>query len=295
MREEAVLFGTTRSLVGIITDPPAVEQGQSLPAIILLNAGIVHHVGPHRLYVKMARSLASLGFVVLRFDFSGVGDSPVRADTLPFAKSAVSETQEAMDVLTAARGTQHFMLSGICSGAMIALSTAYCDPRVVGVIPINPQRHEMEYEDREEVRSYVNHSNDVQRYWDYWKTALCTPKVWMKAITGKANYRMVMQWTIRTMASQRSKAVHKQLISSRAKQAVSALHTLTERDVRLLFVYSARDPGLDYFRVVLEKEMRTLMTSGKLRVEIIPQADHLFTLLGHQECFLQAICHWVAL
>ena len=259
MREEALLFGKTRSLVGIITDPPEAERGKHLPAIIFLNAGIIHHVGPHRLYVKMARSLAAMGFVVLRFDLSGFGDSPGRADNLPFEKSAISETQEAMDVLRAARGTEQFLLSGICSGAMISLSTAYCDPRVVGIIPINPQRHEINYvEDKETVRSYVNNYKDVHRYWDYWKTALYNSKLWLKAITGKANYSMMIQWTIRTMTSQISKATHKQIVLSRAKNASSALHALTERGVRLLLIYSARDPGLDYFRVVLSNEMHAL-------------------------------------
>ena len=99
-----------------------------------------------------------------------------------------------------------------------------------------------------------------------------------------------------TMALQiRSKATRKQIVSSRAKNAASDLHALTERGVRLLFVYSTRDSdlGLDYFRVVLGNETRTLVTGGKLRVEIIPQADHLFTLLWHQECLLHAMRNWV--
>jgi pimeloyl-ACP methyl ester carboxylesterase len=304
MREEALLFGKTRSLVGIITDPPEAERGKHLPAIILLNAGIIHHVGPHRLYVKMARSLAAMGFVVFRFDLSGVGDSTVRADNLPFEKSAVSETQEAMDVLSTARGTEHFLLSGICSGALIALTTAYCDPRVVGVIPINAPRHKIEYaEDEEEIRAYVINykinNKTIRIYWDYWKTVLFNSQVWLKAITGKANYPLVIQWTIsitRTMASQiRSKVIRKHIVSFRAKNVVSELHALTERGVRLLFVYSTRDSdlGLDYFRVVLGNEIRALIKGGKLHVEIIPQADHLFTLLRHQERLLQAICIWL--
>src|SRR5262249_24278052 len=155
-----------------------------------------HHVGPHRLYVKMARSLVAIGFVVLRFDLSGFGDSTVRADNLPFEKSAVSETQEAMDMLSATRGTEHFLLSGICSGALIALTTAYCDPRVVGVIPINAPRHTIEYAEAEEVRSYIIDYRAVRMYWADWKTALFNSKVWLKAITGKADYRMMIQWTL---------------------------------------------------------------------------------------------------
>jgi len=85
MREEAVLFGKTRSLVGIITDPHTVVNAHNHPAIVLLNAGVLHRVGPNRLYVKIARKLASAGFVVLRFDLSGIGDSKARRDNLPLS------------------------------------------------------------------------------------------------------------------------------------------------------------------------------------------------------------------
>ena len=74
--EEPVLLGKSGSLAGIITDPPAHAREASRPAVILLNAGLVHRVGPGRLYVRLSRRLAAHGFVVVRFDLSGIGDSP---------------------------------------------------------------------------------------------------------------------------------------------------------------------------------------------------------------------------
>src|SRR4030095_13226651 len=110
MREEILLLGKTKSLVGIITDPPEAKRSNELPGIILLNAGIIHRVGPNRIHVKIARTLAPMGFVVLRFDFSGIGDSKVRDDNLPFEESGVRETQETMDYLSATRGIKRFYL-----------------------------------------------------------------------------------------------------------------------------------------------------------------------------------------
>src|SRR5207245_9671853 len=144
MREEAVVFGETKSLVGILTDPPMRNGSRPKPAVILLNPGIVHRVAPGRIYVRMARALAAMGFVVLRFDFSGIGDSAVRHDNLPFDKSAVRETQAAMHFLEATRGISRFILLGGCSGARISLQTACCDTRVVGTFLINLQFTEVE-------------------------------------------------------------------------------------------------------------------------------------------------------
>src|SRR5438045_1954876 len=98
MREEAVLFGEFRSLVGIVTEPTTQHPHLARQAVILLNPGIVHRVGPGRIYVKIARALAKMGFVILRFDLSGIGDSAVRHDNLRFEKSAGRETHEAMMV-----------------------------------------------------------------------------------------------------------------------------------------------------------------------------------------------------
>lgn len=73
MREETCVFGSANPLVGIITHP---EIDVGLPTVILLNAGLIHRIGPNRVYVRLARHLAGLGFQVLRFDLSGIGDSP---------------------------------------------------------------------------------------------------------------------------------------------------------------------------------------------------------------------------
>ena len=140
MKEQAVLFGKDRSLVGVVTDPPEKKRGMDLPAVIFLNSGIVHRVGPNRIYVKMARHLSTMGFVVMRFDFSGIGDSQPRRDTLPFVKSAISEVQEAMGCLKEVRGVGHFVLIGGCSGARISFQAACQDARVVAAFLINYNR-----------------------------------------------------------------------------------------------------------------------------------------------------------
>ena len=56
-------------------------------------------------------------------------------------KSAVSETREVMDYLSATRSHQRFVLMGICSGAKASFKTACCDPRVIGAVLINAGGH----------------------------------------------------------------------------------------------------------------------------------------------------------
>jgi pimeloyl-ACP methyl ester carboxylesterase len=274
MREEALLFGKAKSLVGIITDPPPEQRSKGLPGILLLNAGIIHHVGPNRIHVKIARSMAALGFVVLRFDFSGIGDSKVRDDNLPFAESAVRETQEAMDYLSATRGVERFHLIGISSGAIVSYKAAGRDARVIGATLINPASY------GEELRTYAKSRR-------YWKNALADPKRWLKALTGKANYRIVGP-RLRSMFASRRGAL------SVANEIASDFRSLMDRRVDLRLVYSQGDLGLDCLDVILGKEARLLSTRGKLKLEVIPQADHTCTLLESQQRLVELVqdCAW---
>ena len=57
MSEEIITFGKTRALVGILHKPVGPAPRADLPAVLLLNAGLLHRVGPNRLYVKIARQL----------------------------------------------------------------------------------------------------------------------------------------------------------------------------------------------------------------------------------------------
>src|SRR5258708_37545034 len=187
MKEEVVLFGTRQSLVGIVTDPATVSAQRARTAVILLNAGIVHRVGPGRIYVKIARALAAMGFVVLRFDFSGIGDSTVRHDHLCFEKSAVAEAQEAMGDLNATRGGEHFIFLGGCSGAFASFETACCDARVVGAILINFQTP-----DNENAAAAPDLPIRKASYY-YWKSTLFNLKSLRKLLTGKTDYGQLIR------------------------------------------------------------------------------------------------------
>ena len=300
MREKVVSFGKRESLVGIIAEPAVTEQNRHLPAVILLNAGLIHRVGPHRLYVKIARTLASLGFVVLRFDFSGIGDSRAREDHLPFEQSGVNEVQEAMTYLTKVAGIEQFLLIGHCSGAHFSFMTACADSRVAAVVLMNPQGGGDEWiaydRNRKLARYYTNY---------YGKAALSDPRRWLKLLMGKADYRsiarnvfQVMIWNRISTLIFRFKKVslgHKDVsqIAEQTDGAARDLHLLVERGVRLLFVYSEGNSAMDYVRTVFGSDFDRLLTANKLTLEIIPQSDHLFTLLDNQKRLLEVLQGWI--
>jgi len=136
MREKTVNIGRPLPLVGVLCEPDSPDAQK--PVVLLLNSGVMHHIGSCRVSVKLARALANnAGLVSVRFDFSGIGDSEPRRGAPSFDLAAVEEVREVMDYLQKTRGVERFILYGLCSGAVIGMNTAVLDSRVIGVAQID--------------------------------------------------------------------------------------------------------------------------------------------------------------
>ena len=137
LQERALQLGPDGELIGILNSPgdPAVP---ARPVVLVLNAGVVHRVGPHRLHVVLARRLAGYGISSFRLDLSGIGDSRPVPGALSFRESAVTDLRLVMDQLKIETGATRFILFGLCSGADNALATAATDSRVVGLVLLDP-------------------------------------------------------------------------------------------------------------------------------------------------------------
>jgi pimeloyl-ACP methyl ester carboxylesterase len=276
MREEAAAFGRKNSLVGVVARPVAKHSGPQEVAVILLNAGILHRVGPGRIYVKIARELALLGFTSLRFDFSGIGDSKPRQDNLPFDKSSVDETQSAMTFLQAKCGTNAFILMGGCSGARVSFATAACDPRVTACILINFQ---VTPDDERDADAASNERKD-EHY--YLKFAFRNSQSWLKFFTGRADYRKLSG----VLASALRRRITPRKPGTEPPQWAifrDELRRVIDRGVKPIFVCSEGDTSLDELREAGGRELTQLCSQGKAELVVIPRSDHTFSSLADHE------------
>ena len=135
MTERVCCFGPDEGLAGVLTEPA--KGGNNAPAVLWLNAGLLHSAGPFGWYVTLARRMSEQGIASLRFDISGVGDSPPRADGRSKLQSGVADVVAAMDFLAREHGNRRFVLVGLCSGAILAQQVASSDDRVVGAVLID--------------------------------------------------------------------------------------------------------------------------------------------------------------
>ena len=280
MREKVRKFGPTRGLVGILTEPPP-EAPAGKPPVVFLNSGILHHTGASRLYVRLARRLAALGHPSFRFDFSGIGDSEARRDTLGAAESAVVETREAMDLLASRKGGgDRFVLIGLCSGADMAFKVAQVDERVVGLVQLDPFAYR------------------TPGYWvRHYGPKLVSPAAWRGMMERRLNrWRSARRPATTAGGEERLEYVapeYRRRFPPRETVA-EALQGLVGRGVQLLNIFSDGqgdhiNHGAQYARAFPEVPFQ-----DRLEVAYVRHAAHTFTELEDQERVLAVVEGWAA-
>ena len=158
LTEEPLQFGEGGRLFGILTAPCTPHNARELPVFVFLSAGLLHHVGPYRLHVRVARELAQMGFSSLRVDLAGMGDSPPRPG-LSYRQSISADFGEILSVLDSRLGCLPLVLAGLCTGADNATYLALKEPRVVGMVLLDPICYpDPGFGTREIVAKYTNPS-----------------------------------------------------------------------------------------------------------------------------------------
>lgn len=280
MIEQAIVMGGNQSLVGIVTEPEPPWNGS---AALVLNAGMVHRVGPSRLGVRLARQLAKEGYRVVRFDHSGVGDSWRQpGESRSWEDLLVSETREVMDGLADLYDVRKFIVVGLCSGAVTAFRTATVDERVSGIVMINAMGHSTDDDWNMRIRS---------RKWvsDYVTKSAVSIDSWKRALTGRIRYRRLYKVLTKRAAGW---LFEPKRIKEITNQTRSQFREVLGRGIRTLVVHSSADSSFDYFNTVVKPEVESLRGSGDFDYKIIDETDHTFTVLDKQRDLVDTIATW---
>jgi len=126
-------------LFAIETSPESPLGRTSSPTVLFFNSGNERHVGPNRLWVRLARQWAGYGVRSVRFDMSGLGESPARSGQEDHVIRAPEAFDDVEDVAAAVSGEDpsNVIFVGLCSGAYQALESGLLlSPR--GVCAVNP-------------------------------------------------------------------------------------------------------------------------------------------------------------
>lgn len=271
MTERAILIGRQHHMTGILCGPERGIPRAERPAVILLNAGLLHRIGPHRLYVDMARDLAALGFLTLRVDLCGIGDSPPRKDALTFADGAVADVRRAMDHLSRQHGVTSFILGGLCSGADNAFQTAVVDERVCGLILLDWYAYRTKL-------FYLRHYGPRIFRFQPWRNKLLRGLHRLGAQSGGPQRNDVDPYA--------REFPPREIVAAQ-------LDAMFRRGTHGLFIYTAGQSMFYNHRSQFPRMFGGVEFRGRARWDFFAESDHTFTLLQNRHQLRGIVVDWI--
>ncbi|MEQ9399186.1 MAG: hypothetical protein RJQ04_08430 [Longimicrobiales bacterium] len=269
--EHPVGFGDDGSLVGTVC-VPAHPSSADPPAVVFLNAGIIHRTGPNRVYVHMARTLAEMSVPSLRFDLSGIGDSAARGGegALSLRDQVAGDTDQALAFLRERWGLSRFVLLGLCSGADHALWLTGQRADVAGVVLLD-----------------LNMDRPPGYTFHHYRRRILKPSSWWNVLTGR---HPALRNALRRGGAGGDRPRFSTTLQR--SQAAAALHAAAERRAPVLAVFTG-DVEYQYnHRGQMRRLFRDVPLEGTLTELYRPSADHTFSLPTEQEWLLARVAEW---
>ncbi len=273
MRERAVRIGKPTPLTAIVSQPDSVDA--SAPAVVILNSGVMHHVGTCRMSVHIARTLAQAGYLSVRFDFSGIGDSETRRGSKPFEETAIEETAEVMNYLERKRGINRFVLYGLCSGADGSYEVAKVDSRVIGIIQIDPFCY-----------------RTPRWYFHHYGPRLLNPNVWMRF--AKRLFRLNKPASRGDQPDDEFVEMPSYIrVKPPREQVAEGLSKIVEAGTQIFAIFTGGQMQTLNYPGQFESSFSDVNFAGRLRVDYHFDATHILTGLSHQKQIPEDIVAWV--
>jgi hypothetical protein len=287
--ERLITFGEHGRLVGTLSVGVDRHHGGDLdirpahsaatdadrPALLLFNAGVIPRTGPHRLNVKLARRFARAGFVALRFDLSGQGDSRASTGTAGFERQAIEDLKQAMDATTAATGATRFVCFGICSGAVLGYAAALEDERIVGCAMFDPYMYPTARTHLVRILARVRQEG-------------------LGAIAGGWLRRRLVPAAGSGAGSNAPAPAGIDLGLQRPARAdfAAGLARLLDRGVALLLLHSGSALYTYNYRAQFDDGFRRYGLAGRVRADYLPAIDHTVTELAAQRFLIAHLLTW---
>ena len=267
IRESVHCFGPGDILTGILAQS---EAPRSI-SVVILNSGLMHHVGPYRMFVDLSREIAAQGMPVLRFDLSGLGDSLMRDDALSERDRIVADIRAALDFMEKQFNCRRFILVGLCSGADNAHWAALDEKRIVGAVMMDGP-------------GYPN---------AHFKLAHYLPRLF-KWSTWRNKFRRLLPAGREEAVQAPKPEVFVRPFPPR-EQAEREIGSMVARGMKLLYLYTG---GVDYFNHASQfKEnfpsLSVNQPNSSIEVKFNREYSHTYSDLRHRRQMFDSVLSWL--
>lgn len=254
------------TLVGIIDIP----EYASRRAVLVVVGGPQYRVGSHRLFTLLCRGLADAGILAMRFDHRGIGDS---TGSSTFEQIS-PDIRAAIDTLIRLHpSVTEIVLWGLCDGASAAMMYASSDPRVKGLVLLNPWARS----ERTLAKSYFR---------GYYINRLLSRDFWSGLFSGNVDVRQALVSVVGNAKQALSKPDEETEengtdapTTNEPKFQVRMMNGLERFSGNVLFILSGDDITADEFLTFVNsrRAYRKLMRRRRAERRALQAADHTFS------------------
>jgi len=248
--------------------------------LVMLTGRAVRHIGPNRIWVRMARELAERGYASVRLDGRSVGDSDGSGNGLMpneeyYQEHIYDDIEQIMEVARV-NGAQRFLMTGICSGATASYQIAWRRNDVAAILLLNPLqlRHDPEDDERAKIQLAKKVRFRTER--------LREPGFYLQILKGEYSFRKPLK-VIRTRFAA---LFHRgKVMLDERSYVYRGFHDLAAKPVEIDVFVSNDDPICISF---LERHFGIDfkgLPGDRIRVHRCPDADHTIRPLRAQEMF----------
>ncbi len=244
--------------------------------VLIVVGGPQYRIGAHRQFLLLARQLSAAGFPVMRFDYRGMGDSD--GENLGFENIQADLGAAADTFVRQCPQVKELVIWGLCDAASAALFYVNRDPRIAGLVLLNPWvRTEQSL-----ARSYLK---------EYYLARLFQRGFWQKLLAGR--FRPVQSLrglfeTWRTGASRQSGDADAATLPGRMRQGLAAF------DGPVLIALSENDLTAGEFRDQAGSEAwQSALARPNVQIESIAGADHTFSRAEWRERVAHLSLSWL--
>lgn len=255
--------GETLTAIAAIPAQPATR------GVLVVVGGPQYRAGSHRQFTLLSRALAADGFAVLRFDYRGMGDS---SGAMRDFEDVDADLRAAIDQFyVTVPSLKDVVIWGLCDGASAAMFYAERDPRVAGLVMLNPW-----------ARSEQGLAKATLKH--YYLSRLRDPALWKKIASLQFNYagaasslggmlRKAFKGRAAAATQVIGTAVHIPSFHVRMREGLARFRG------RGLFIISGEDLTAKEFLGMVDGscEWRSLLDAPSMAKETLDAADHTFS------------------
>lgn len=238
--------------------------------VLLVVGGPQYRVGSHRQFVLLARELAAAGVPVLRFDYRGMGDADGEFAGFEQIDADIAAAIDAFSAQLPA--LREIVLWGLCDAASAALFYAWRDPRIAGLVLLNPWLRT----EAGQARAYLRH---------YYLARLANPELWRKIRRGEFQFSAALRSLLALFKQTRRDDSSSVAVPQPA--TVSETTALPERMAEswrrfagpILLILSGDDLTAAEFRDTTRasRHWRRLLARPQVTLQELPEANHTFS------------------